>query len=169
MILCGNPLHWVDRLLYLGNMVSNSIDGGQLDMKQKAAKYVDKNCTINQEFSFSHPMCRMQLNKIYNCHFTGCQTWDLFSQGAERFYSTYNRSVKVMADLPYATHRYLIEPVSGVQHMTISLIRYFLNFINKIKQSPIAVLRNLYSIAKADVRTTTAGSNHRNILLQTSL
>ena len=53
--------------------------------------------------------------------------------------------------------------------MTISLIRYFLNFINKIKQSPIAVLRNLYSIAKADVRTTTAGSNHRNILLQTSL
>ena len=68
-------------------------------MKQKAAKYVDKNCTINQEFRFAHPTCRMLLNKIYNCHFTGCQTWDLFSQGAERFYSTYNRSVKVMADL----------------------------------------------------------------------
>ena len=134
MMLCGNPLPWVDRLLHLGNMV----------------------------------MCRMLLNKIYNCHFTGCQTWDLFSQGAERFYSTYNRSVKVMADLPYATHRYLIEPVSGVQHMTITLIRNFLNFINKIKQSPKAVLRHLYSIAKSDVRTTT-GANLRNILLQTSL
>ena len=52
----------------------------------------------NQEFSFADPMCRMLLNKIYNCPFTGCQTWDLLSQGAERFYSTYNRSVKVMAD-----------------------------------------------------------------------
>ena len=59
MMLCGNPLPWVDRLLHLGNMVSNSIDGGQLDMKQKAAKYVDKNCTINLKFSFAHPMCRM--------------------------------------------------------------------------------------------------------------
>ena len=73
-----------------------------------------------------------------------------------------------MADLPYATHRYLIEPVSGIQHMTITLIRNFLNFIDKIKQSPKAVLSNFYSIAKADVRTTT-GSNLRNILLQTSL
>ena len=137
-------------------------------MKQKAAKYVYKNCTINQEFCFDHPICRMLLNKIYNCHFTGCQTWDLFSQGAERFYSTYNRSVKVMADLPYATHRYLIEHVAGQEHMSITLIRNFLNFIHKIKQSSKAVLRHLYSIAKSDVRTTT-GSNLRNILLKTSL
>ena len=35
MMLCGNPLPWVDKLLHLGNMVSNQIDGGQLDMKQK--------------------------------------------------------------------------------------------------------------------------------------
>ena len=73
-----------------------------------------------------------------------------------------------MADLPYATHRYLIEPLSGMQHMTITLIRNFINFTNKIKQSPKAILRHLYSIVKADVRTTT-GSNLRNILLQTSL
>ena len=168
MMLCGNPLPWVDRLLHLGNMVSNHIDGGQADMKQKVASYIDKNCTLNQEFSFAHPICRMQLNKIYNCHFTGCQIWDLFSQGATKFYSTYNRSMKVMADLPYATHRYLIEPLSGQQHMSITLIRNFLGFINKIKQSARPVLRQLYSITKDDVRTTT-GSNLRNILLQTGL
>jgi hypothetical protein len=40
--------------------------------------------------------------------------------------------------------------------------------MNKIKQSSKSVLRNLYSIAKSDVRTTT-GSNLRNILLKTSL
>ena len=55
MMLCGNPLPWVDQLLHLGNMVSNKMDGGQVDMKQKEAKYIDKNCTINQEFSFAHP------------------------------------------------------------------------------------------------------------------
>ena len=168
MMLCGNPLPWVDKLLHLGNMVTNHIDGGQLDMKQKVARYVDKNCNINQEFSFAHPSCRILLNKVYNCHFSGCQTWDLFSQGAEKFYSTYNRSVKVMADLPYATHRYLIEPISGQQHMSITLVRNFLKFISSIKTSSKPVLRQLYGIAKADVRTTT-GSNLRNILVQTNL
>ena len=79
MMLCDNPLPWVDKLLHLGNMVSNQIDGGQLDMKQKAGRYIDKNCNINQEFGFAHPSCRILLNKIYNCHFSGCQTLDLFS------------------------------------------------------------------------------------------
>ena len=49
MMLFGNPLPWVDKLLHLGNMVTNQIDGGQLDMKQKVARYVDKNCNINQD------------------------------------------------------------------------------------------------------------------------
>ena len=168
MMLCGNPLPWVDRLLHLGNMVSNQIDGGQLDMKQKAARYTEKNCSINQEFNFAHPMSKIVLNKIYNCHFSGCQIWDMFSKGAEKFYSTYNRSVKVMAGLPYATHRYLIEPVSGQQHMSLTLIRNFIKFISKVRQSPKPVLRQLYSLAKADVGTTT-GSNLRNILLMTNL
>ena len=52
--------------------------------------------------------------------------------------------------------------------MSITLIRNFLGFINKIKQSAKPVLRQLYSITKDDVRTTT-GSNLRNILLQTGL
>ena len=168
MMLCGNPLPWVDKLLHLGNMVSNQIDGGQLDMRQKAARYVDKNCSINQEFSFAHPRCRIMLNKIYNCHFSGCQTWNLFSQGAEKFFSTYNRSVKVMADLPFATHRYLIEPITEEPHMSITVIRNYLKFILSIKNSTKPVLRQLYSIAKNDVRTTT-GANLRNILLKTTL
>ena len=110
----------------------------------------------------------MQLNKIYNCHFTGCQIWDLFSSGAVKIYSTYNRSVKVMADLPYATHRYLLEPLSGQQHMSLTLIRNYLNFIQKVRQSPNQVMKQLYNVAKSDVRTTT-GCNLRNILLLTDL
>ena len=168
MILCDNPLPWVEKIVHLGNIVGNKIDGGQLDMKQKAARYIDKNCSICQEFSFAHPTCKILLNKIYNCHFSGCQTWDLFSQGAEKFYSTYNRSLKVMAELPLATHRYLLEPVSEQQHMSTTLIRNYLKFISSIKKSNKPVLRQLFEIAKADVRTIT-GSNLRNILLKTDL
>ena len=106
--------------------------------------------------------------KIYNCHFSGSQTWNLFSKGAQKFFSTYNRSVKVMADLPYETHRYLIEPVTEQQHISLTLIRDYLNFIQKVKNSSKQVLRQMYCVAKADARTTT-GSNLRNILLLTNL
>ena len=168
LMLCGNPLPWVDKLLHLGNMISNKIDGCQLDMKQKQAMYIEKNCTINQEFSFAHPSSRFLVKRIYNCHFSGCQLWNLFSKGADKFYSTFNRSVKVMADLPFGTHRNLIEAVSGQQHMSLTLIRNYLNFIQKVRQSSKQVMKQLYNVAKSDVRTTT-GCNLRNILLLTDL
>lgn len=74
-------------------------------MKNKAARDINKNCSINQEFFFAHPACKFQLNSIYNCHFSGCYTWDLFSQCAGRFYFTDNRSLKVLGDLPLGTHQ----------------------------------------------------------------
>ena len=62
LMLCGNPLPWVDRLLHLGNLVSNKLDGGQADMERKVARYIDRNCNIYQEFSFAHPTSKIALN-----------------------------------------------------------------------------------------------------------
>ena len=52
--------------------------------------------------------------------------------------------------------------------MSLTLFRHYLNFIEKVKNSSKKVLRQMYTVAKADVRTTT-GSNLRNILLLTNL
>ena len=158
----------MDNLKHLGSMVSNQIDGGQLDMKHKMAKYIDRNCSLNQEFNFIHPSTKLKVNSIYNCHFSGSQIWDLFSNGATKFESVYNRSVKIMADLPLATHRNLIEGITETRHLKIKLLRDYLGFIGRIRKSSKPVLKQLYHLAKSDVRTTT-GSNLRNILLQTDL
>ena len=128
--------------------------------------YIDKNCTLDQEFYFAHPTVKLKLNTIYNCHFSGSQVWNLFSQGALSLEGTYNRSVKVMAKLPYQTHRYMIEPISGTSNMKIKVLRNYLNFIKQIRNSPKHVLRQLYSLASSDARTVT-GQNLRNILLLT--
>ena len=61
MYLCGNPLPWVDSLKHLGTRITNQIDGCQLDMKQKIARYIDRNCSLNQEFYFAHPMTKIQV------------------------------------------------------------------------------------------------------------
>ena len=166
MYLCGNPLPWVDSLKHLGTTITNQINGCQADMKNKVGQYIAKNCSLCQEFFFSHPLTKIKVNDIYNCHFSSFQLWNLFSQGSNTFEATYNRSVRIMADLPLQTHRYLIKPLAG-SHWKIELIRGYLGFIKRIKNSSKAVLKQLYKLASQDVRTVT-GSHLRNILMMTN-
>ena len=78
---------------------------------------------------------------------------------------TFNRSVKIMADLPYPTHRYLIEPLAGT-HWKTKMIRGYLGFIGRVRKSAKPVLKQMYHLASRDVRTVT-GTNLRNILMLT--
>ena len=162
--LCGNPLPWTDKFKHLGVTIGNKIDGCSLDMNIKNAQYVRKNIELNQEFHFSDPFTRLKLNNIYNSHYYGSCLWDLFSPGSVHLESSYNRSVKIMLDLPFATHRYLIQPLTEQEHVKILLVRRFLSFIEKIKKSAKPPLLMLLSDAMYDARSIT-GSNIRNIML----
>ena len=81
-----------------------------------------------------------------------------------RIESSYNRSVKIMLDLPYQTHRYLIEPLTGMEHVKRVLIRRFLSFMEKIAKSGKKAIRMLMETSKKDVRSVT-GRNFREIML----
>ena len=87
----------------VGNMVSNKVDGCQMDIMQKRAQCIDKNNGINQEFYIAHTPAKIKLNNIYNCHFSGSPIWNIFSLGAKQFEGTYNRSIKIMFGLPFET------------------------------------------------------------------
>ena len=71
-----------------------------------------------------------------------------------------------MYDLPLATHRHLIEPITKHQHVRKTLASRFLGFIDQIKKSPKLIPRMLLSQIQNDVRSTT-GQNLRKLLLQT--
>ena len=49
--------------------------------------------------------------------------------------SSYNRNVKIVFDLPLATHRHLIEPVTRGRHLRIILAARFMSFIEQLKKS----------------------------------
>ena len=103
--LCGNPLPWVEQIKHLGNTISNTMNGNQLDIKVKTAKYIDKNNSICQEFYFAHPKSKVAINNIYNGHYTGSPLWKLGTKELDKLYSTYNRSVKIKYGLPFADMR----------------------------------------------------------------
>ena len=160
--LCGNNLPWVSEFKHLGNTVSNYGDFIQQDTNIKRAIFVNKNIELNQEFHFADPNTKFKINQIYNSHFTGSPLWNLFSAESLRLESSYNRSVKIMFDLPYATHRHLIEPITGAKHVRTVLVSRFLGFIEQVRRSDKMVPKLLLSHISQDVRSTT-GLNLRKI------
>ena len=97
VMLCGNPLPWVDTAKHLGITIdSKSVSILSQDMKQKRAQYIQRNNELLQEFSFANGFTKSKINSIYNTHFTGSVLWDLFGDDACKIYSTWNTSVRKM-------------------------------------------------------------------------
>ena len=157
-------LPWVEQCKHLGNIIKNVSDGFQEDMKVKRAKYISKNIEINQEFYFAASATRVKVNNIWNTHFSGSPLWNLFSPGTDRIIGSYNRSIKCMMKLPLATHRYLLEPLSGEKPAMVILADRFLSFMDKIEKSSKSAIKMLRQEAIKDVRSTT-GANYRGIML----
>ena len=142
------------------------MDGNQFDIKIKAASYIDKNNSILQEFYFAHPESKVKLNNIYSGHWTGSQLWKFGSKELDKLEGTYNKSVKIMYDLPWATHRYLIEPLTGLPHVRRIWVKRYLSFVKMIRNSRKPSVIQLLDTVLRDVRLTT-GSNLRTIMLLT--
>ena len=164
--LCGNDLPWVSNGKHLGVSIGDKIDGMKQDIKIKRANYINKNNDICQEFHFCHPVTKFHLNSVYNTSFTGSPLWNLFCREAEMLQNSWNTSFKIMFDLPYGTHRFFVEPVSGKNHLRSILLKRFLGFLKQIEKSPKVLPRILLNVVKHDASSTT-GSNLRNILLLT--
>ena len=143
MILCGHQLPWVERILHLGNTLTNSVHIINEDMIIKNACYVVRNIEINQEFNFSAAETRLQVNQIYNLSWFGSVLWDSFCPAAVRLESSYNHSIKIMMNLPLATHRELIEPLSDQKHVKLVFIKSFIQIITKMWLSKKPILRTL--------------------------
>ena len=138
----------------------------KMDIKTKRANYIEKNNDIIQEFSYTHPRTRNEINRIYNNHFTGSPLWDLFSREADMICNTWNKSIRLMFDVPLQTHNYFVEELAETRQLKFTLIKRFLGFISQIENSKKIFPNILLQTIRRDCRSTT-GSNLRNILLLT--
>ena len=164
MKLCGNSLPWVDKVLHLGNTITNQADCMKTDMTIKNAKYVSKSIEINQEFNFATAKTRLEINRIYNSSWYGSMLWNLFGADSIKLESNYNRSVKCTMNLPFETHRCLIEALSEQQHLKWHLINRFLSFLASMDKSKKPLLRVLKEATERDTMSRT-GRHLREILL----
>ena len=167
MLLCGNPLPWVNNIKHLGSVITNDSSRMADDTLQKRAAYINRNNELCQEFHYTHPITKVKINNIFNTSFYGSVLWDLFGKESLRLEKTWNISMRKMLSLPYDTHRYMLEPISITRHITFSLYSKFLRFISTISSCSKPAMNTLLHTIKYDCRSNT-GSNLRRIMLKTN-
>lgn len=60
------------------------------DIREKRARYIQRNNELMQEFAFADSSTKTSINNIYNSHFTGSVVWDLFGKDVDHVYKTWN-------------------------------------------------------------------------------
>ena len=129
------------------------------DSKVKRARYIEHNVELNQEFRHAHPEIKCRINKIYNSSFPGSVLYDLKSESVRQLTNSWSASIRQMWDLPYNSHRYLIEQLGGEHAFSMITIR-FINFLKNIRKSEKMavqlmlqkVIQNVDSITGRNIR-----------------
>ena len=152
ILLNGDPLPWVKEVKHLGNILQSD-NSMQKDCVTKRGKFIGKVNSFLQEFHFVAPKTFMELLTIYGTSFYGSCLWDLYSQDVDKIYKSWNVTVRNVFSLPWTTHRYLIESVSGCAHPKTFLSSRFVKFADSLSSSKKSSIRYLASLAKGDNRT----------------
>jgi hypothetical protein len=152
VLLNGDPLPWVEEVKHLGNLLEcdNSM---KRDITIKRARFIGKLNSLSQEFHHVSPKVFMKILNIYAVSFHGGGLWDIMSDNCERLYKAWNVAVRLAFKVPFTTHRYLIEGISGCLHPKVMLASRHVKFVEQLKSSSKMGIRVLANLAVGDQRT----------------
>ena len=151
--LNGDELPWVTEVKHLGNTLESS-NTMKRDISIKKGQFIGKMNSLLQEFHYVSPAVLLKIVNIYAVSFHGSGLWDLFSDDCDRLYKAWNVAVRLACNVPFTTHRYLIEPISQSMHLKVMLASRYVNFVRSLTSSPKYAVRVLASVCIPDLRTT---------------
>ena len=151
--LNGDDLPWVPEIKHLGNLLESN-NSMKRDITVKRGKFIGKINALSQEFFFASPEVFMKILNIYTVSFYGSGLWDMFSDECDRIYKAWNVAVRSAFKVPYTTHRYLIETISGCLHPKVLLACRYSTFVKSLLSSSKYPVRVMASLCVTDQRST---------------
>ena len=152
ILLNGDPLPWVKEVKHLGNTLQAD-NTMKTDCVLKRGAFIGKISSLLQEFHFVEPPVFVNLMNIFTTSFYGSNLWDLYSTEVDRIYKSWNVTMRNVFNLPWTTHRYWIETVSGCSHPKTFLSRRYVKFAKSLASSRKTSVRYLASLCIDDKRT----------------
>ena len=152
IMLYKKPLPWVDSHIHLGHLIHKD-ETMDHDIFVKRAEFITKIHSIMQELGNQHPTVLVKLIRIYYCSFFGSNLWDLFSIPANRLFKSWNVCIREFYNLPYDTHRYILQDLVDAPHLRTALLSRFIKFYRTIRDCPKFEVRHLFEIQRNDIRS----------------
>ena len=137
-------------------------------MKIKRATFISDSMNLNNEFSFLRPEEQIRLMYLYNSHFSGSSTWQFSSTAFQQLVNSWNVNIKVVCELPFAAHNFLVEEITGGRHARQMIYKRFISFLSSVATNRRKALSSLLSSVKSSCLSLT-GSNLRRVLLDTGI
>ena len=152
IMLNGDPLPWVTSVKHLGHTLESN-NSMKIDCLAKRGKFIGKVNSLIQEFTYVDPTVMTKLLNIYVTSFYGSNLWDLYSSEVTKIYSSWNVTIRNVFNLPWTTHRHLIEPVSCTKHPKTLLSSRMVKFLETLRSSSKGSVRYLANLVFDDRRT----------------
>ena len=151
--LYGKPLPWVDSHFHLGSLVH--MDGSMNhDLLCKRAEFISKIHSLRQELGDQSPDVFIKLVNIYLVSMYGSNCWDLFGVVAQKLFASWNVLIKTTFNLPFSTHRFIVQDLVNVPHLRVQLLKRFVKFYFRLKSCVKPEIRYLLNLQKSDFRST---------------
>ena len=132
--LNGNDLPWVSTAKHLGNHLSSKLNLSTVspetktDLLCKRAILFDRVYQVQQQFGYYDPQLVLRLLSIYSTAMYGSPLWQLNSEEHGKLNRSWNTAVKIIWDLPPATHTRLLEDLCPVPHLEHIFFSRYIGF-----------------------------------------
>ena len=120
------------------------------------------------EFCFIKPEEQVKLLNLYNAHFTGFPSWSFTSDMFSQLMNSWNVNLRVIFDLPYGTHSYLVNSLTESKHARQMIYQRYLKFLKSVATNRRPALVSLLKEVQNSCLSL-VGNNLRRILLDSGV
>ena len=153
IILYNKQLPWVDSHIHLGHLIHKD-ESMCHDILNKRGEFISNVHSLRQELGDQEPDVFMKLVNIYYSSMYGSNVWDLYSDTANKLYISWNVLIRNTFNLPFATHRYVLQEISNIPHIRTCLLKRFVKFYFQLKNCSKPEVRNLLESQQFDFRSS---------------
>jgi hypothetical protein len=159
--LNGDQLPWVEKALHLGNTLTTQISNFPLgmdsatDLLQKRATFFQKVHELKQSYGFYDPNMICEIISIFGLSFYGSPLWNLSSEEHQKLNRSWNTVIKMVWDLPFATHKRFLESMTSVPHLQSTLQGRYIGFVENLRKSEKNQLQVLVNLCHQDQSSNT--------------
>ena len=110
---------------------------------------------IIQQFGYLNPDLVVKLLTVYSTALYGSNLWQVNSSEHLQLNKAWNTAIKIIWDLPFATHTKFLESLSPVPHLESVLTGRYIGFIDNLLRSSNPALNFIFRSCKSNLSSKT--------------